>query len=405
MTQAIILAAGKSTRTHPLTITRPKPLLAVAGTTLIEHNLEQLQGVVEEVIIIIGFKGDMIKQHLGDQYKNVRITYIEQTEQLGTAHALLQAEQKAEDKFIMMPGDDIFFKEDLQKLAREDFAVLVKKVENPQEFGVFLINDGKAEELIEKPQSFISNLASTSCFAFTKEIFPLLKSCEETERGEVEIPDAINKIIKERDIKIIETKRWVPVTYAWNLLDANKAIIDAKTAGAVNTIIQGTVEEQVTIKGDVIIGENTIIKSGTYIEGPVIIGKNCIVGPNAYIRPYSTISDGCKVGNAVEIKNTILGKNTNVVHLSYIGDSILGEKVNMGGGCITANLRHDERTVRTPVKGKMVDTKRRKLGTIIGDKVHTGIHTTIYPGRKLWPHTTTMPGEVVKHDKNEGYEN
>ena len=401
MKQAIILAAGRSTRTEPLTLTKPKPLLVVAGTTLIEHNLNQLQGIVDEVILVVGYKAEMIKEHLGNTYKNIKIKYIEQSQQLGTAHALLQTESVAQESFILMPGDDLFFKEDLQKLAKETFAVLVKKVDNPENFGVFLIKDNKAQELIEKPKAFISNLASTSCFVFTKEVFPLLKECKKTERGEIEIPDAINKIIKQKDITIIEAEYWQPVTYAWNLLDANKSIMDQNKISAVKSLIQGTVEENVTIKGDVTIGSGTIIKAGTYIEGPVIIGANCTIGPNAYLRPYTSIGNGCKIGNAVEIKNTVVGVNTHMAHLSYIGDSIIGDHVNLGGGTITANLRHDGKTVSTPIKGNMVDTKRRKLGTIIGDQVHTGIHTSIYPGRKLWPNTFTSPGEVVTKDKKE----
>jgi bifunctional UDP-N-acetylglucosamine pyrophosphorylase/glucosamine-1-phosphate N-acetyltransferase len=110
------------------------------------------------------------------------------------------------------------------------------------------------------------------------------------------------------------------------------------------------------------------------------------------------IGDKCHVGQAVEIKNSILLPGTNVGHLSYLGDSILGEKVNLGAGTITSNLRHDGGAHRSPVEGRMVDTGRRKLGAIIGDGVHTGIHTSIYPGRKFWPKTSTLPGAIVDKD-------
>jgi bifunctional UDP-N-acetylglucosamine pyrophosphorylase/glucosamine-1-phosphate N-acetyltransferase len=87
-----------------------------------------------------------------------------------------------------------------------------------------------------------------------------------------------------------------------------------------------------------------------------------------------------------------------VGHLSYLGDSILGEKVNFGAGTITSNLRHDGGAHHSPIAGLMIDTGRRKLGAIIGDGVHTGIHTSIYPGRKLWPKTVTLPGAIVDKD-------
>ncbi len=84
--------------------------------------------------------------------------------------------------------------------------------------------------------------------------------------------------------------------------------------------------------------------------------------------------------------------------MSYIGDSILGDNVNLGAGTITANLRHDNANIKSPVKRDLINAGRRKLGTIIGNNVHTGIHTSIYPGRKIWPDKTTLPGEIIKKD-------
>ena len=87
-----------------------------------------------------------------------------------------------------------------------------------------------------------------------------------------------------------------------------------------------------------------------------------------------------------------------IPHLSYIGDSVIGENVNLGAGTITANLRHDNGNIKSMIKEKLIDTKRRKFGAVIGDNVHTGINTSIYPGRKIWPGKTTLPGEVIKKD-------
>ncbi|MEK6868452.1 MAG: DapH/DapD/GlmU-related protein, partial [Nanoarchaeota archaeon] len=147
------------------------------------------------------------------------------------------------------------------------------------------------------------------------------------------------------------------------------------------------------------VGKGTIIKSGVYIEGPVLIGQNCTIGPNCYIRGETTLGDGAKIGNAVEVKNSIVGNKTSIGHLSYVGDSIIADHVNFGAGTIVANLKHDDSTIKSHVGKELVDSGRRKLGTIIGDGVHTGVHSSIYPGRKLWPNTTTAPGEIVKYDK------
>lgn len=401
LTQAIILAAGKSTRTYPLTLTKPKPLLAIAGTTLIEHTLTQLEDLITNVVIVLGYEAEMIKQHLKNKFKKLNIRYVYQEEPKGTAHALLQAETYAKQQFLVLPGDDLFFKEDLAKLAasKSKYAMLAKKVEHPEHFGIVIAKQKSLQQIVEKPKQFVGNLASTSCFMLQKEIFSLLKKTKKSARNEIELTDAINALCKQEDVQVYEAASWMPITYPWHLLDANKAVLDRLVKAPQIKEKQVFVEANVTIHGFVHLGKNTIIKAGTYIEGPVIIGDNCIVGPHAYLRPYTVLGSKVKVGNAVEIKNSIIGNNTHVAHLSYIGDSILGENVNIGGGTITANLRHDEEAITTPIKGVMVDTHRKKLGAIIGDHVHTGIHTSIYPGRKLWPLTTTMPGEVVSKDK------
>ncbi|MDI6784711.1 MAG: DapH/DapD/GlmU-related protein, partial [bacterium] len=186
---------------------------------------------------------------------------------------------------------------------------------------------------------------------------------------------------------------WLPIGYLWELLNANEYLL-----AKLKTAINGTIEDRVTIKGDIVVGEGTLIKNGTYLEGPLIIGKNCSIGPNCFIRGATALGDNCQVGQGVEIKNSIILRNTFINHLSYIGDSVLGEYVNIAAGTVTANWRHDAQNVKSVVKSKLLDTGRSKFGAIIGDRVHTGIHTAIYPGRKIWPNQFTLPGQVVKQD-------
>ena len=200
------------------------------------------------------------------------------------------------------------------------------------------------------------------------------------------LPDTISKIEIDSSSKVLR--------YSWDLLAVNEELIDCIKEDVIN----GTVRERVTIDGNVVIGEGTVLLPGVFIEGNAIIGKNCKIGPNCYIRGKTHIGDNCHVGQAVEIKNSILMNNVSVGHLSYVGDSILGEKTNFGAGTTTANLRHDGSNHHSKIDGKETDTGRRKLGTIVGDNVHTGINTSIYPGRKIWSNTSTLPGDIVKKD-------
>lgn len=116
--------------------------------------------------------------------------------------------------------------------------------------------------------------------------------------------------------------------------------------------------------------------------------------------PQSTVQvlHGVCIGQSVEVKNSLAMKGASIGHLSYYGDSIVCEKTNFGAGTITANLRHDGAIHRSMVGVELRDSGRRKLGTIIGNDVHTGIHTSIYPGRKIWPGLSTRPGDIAQRD-------
>jgi UDP-N-acetylglucosamine diphosphorylase / glucose-1-phosphate thymidylyltransferase / UDP-N-acetylgalactosamine diphosphorylase / glucosamine-1-phosphate N-acetyltransferase / galactosamine-1-phosphate N-acetyltransferase len=236
-------------------------------------------------------------------------------------------------------------------------------------------------ELIEK--ILLSNDNTVFFYKLGDEEIPMAWASSKANK----IPDNINnKAEIDNSSKILR--------YSWDLLTVNEELIDSIK----EDVIKGTVRERVTIDGNVIIGEGTVLLPGVYIEGNAVIGKNCKIGPNCYIRGKTHIGDNCHVGQAVEIKNSILMNKASVGHLSYVGDSIIGENTNFGAGTTTANLRHDGSNHHSKIGGKQIDTGRRKLGVIVGDNVHTGINTSIYPGRKLWPSISTLPGEVVKKD-------
>lgn len=184
------------------------------------------------------------------------------------------------------------------------------------------------------------------------------------------------------------------IRYPWDLLRVNEELVGGLTENA----IAGELSDKATVEGVLVLGQGSRILPGVYIEGNAIIGRNCKIGPNCYLRGSTAIGDNCHVGQAVEIKNAILLPRVAIGHLSYCGDSIIGEGTNFGAGTITANYRHDGANHRSMVDGKLLDTGRRKFGAILGDDVHTGIHTSFYPGRKMWPHTSTRPGEVVQRD-------
>lgn len=397
--KAIILAAGKSTRLYPLSLTKPKPLLKIANKTILEHNLEHLKGIIDEAIIVVGYKKEMIKDFLGYEFEGIKIKYVEQKEQLGTGHAVLCAKDYINDdeKFFIVPGDDMFSKVDINNCLKHDLCVLAKKADDPSKWGI-IVKDTESNiiDIEEKPKEPKSNLANTAFWLMDKRIFKYIKRQEKTERFEIEITSALKEMIKETKVFCQDVKDyWLPIGYPWHILDANSFFLDRIKTND----IKGEIYENAVIKGKIIMEKGSQILPGVFIEGNVVIGKNTRIGPNCYIRGDTTIGDNCRVGQAVEIKNSVIGDNSNVPHLNYVGDSVIGDKCNLGAGTIIANLKHDKLNVMSMIKEKLEDTGRRKFGAVLADNVKTGINTAIYPGRKLWPDIYTHPGEIVKKDK------
>ena len=156
----------------------------------------------------------------------------------------------------------------------------------------------------------------------------------------------------------------------------------------------GLVHPLAVINGVLELGEGSVIKPGTVIEGCVKIGKNCTIGPNAYLRGQVRVGDNCVIGNAVEIKSSVLGNQVFVSHLTYIGDSWLEDDINVGGGCIFSNFRHDAGEIRMLHAGYLTPTGRNKLGCYVGAHCRIGCKCVILPGRVLPPYTQTYPGTV-----------
>jgi len=159
--KAVIMAAGESTRTYPLTVDTPKPLLKIANKEIIKHNMENLAGLVDGFVVIVGFKKEMIKKALGSEFMGKKITYVGQKERLGTGHALLQAEKQANGKIMVLNGDDLYSEKDMKKCMKHENCVLAKEVPDPEKFGVFVLKDDNVTNVIEKSANPPSRLANT----------------------------------------------------------------------------------------------------------------------------------------------------------------------------------------------------------------------------------------------------
>lgn len=185
----------------------------------------------------------------------------------------------------------------------------------------------------------------------------------------------------------------IPTTLPpWEELDALERELTAMRPDIRGSIHPLAVTENAVLQ----LGEGSRILPGTVIEGHVRIGRNCKIGPNAYLRGYVSIGDNCVIGNAVELKNSKLGNAVFISHLSYAGDSVLRDDINIGGGCILSNFRHDAGEIRMLWQGKLRCTGRNKLGCCIGSRARIGCKCVVLPGRVIPEGEQTEPGSVIR---------
>ncbi|MFX1560951.1 MAG: bifunctional sugar-1-phosphate nucleotidylyltransferase/acetyltransferase [Promethearchaeota archaeon] len=404
MKKAVILAAGDSTRMLPLSANLPKHLLPIAGKPLIFHTMEALEKAgIRELLVVYGYHAGKLREAVETQKWKMKISFVDQKERKGTAHAAGYAKKfVGKDDAILMYGDVMVGPDsfegliDRHKKRAFDLTLSVKPIEDPSAYGVVKVSRGKAKILIEKPEpeQMISNLVNAGVYAVSSPIWEAIEKTKLSPRGEYEITDSISMLIEKGNVGAYSLPSWwLDIGKPWDLLEANKVYLEA-----FERRIEGTIEDGVVVKGNVVIEEGTTVKSGAYIEGPVFIDGESVIGPNCYIRAYTSLGKRVKIGNAVEIKNSIIMDDTNVGHLSYVGDSIIGQRSNFGAGTITANLRHDNNSIFVTLKGERVNSGRRKLGAIIGDDVKTGIGTSISPGIVLHQGSQTGVGVIVKRD-------
>lgn len=391
--KAILLAAGEGKRMRPLTANRPKVLLPVGPEPMLHRLIRQLAHAgVREITIVTHYKADVVEQSVGDGSKwGVKVQYAPQGAARGTGHAVAAAKPPHDEAFLAMNGDVYLPEGQLERIvASGPGSLAAAVVANPTDFGVFRVENQLAVHVEEKSATPSSNLANAGVYYCPKGFAALLDQLKPSVRGELEFTDALNASFKERGWRVVEVADWLDVGRPWDLLTAAERALAEMPESR-----KGTVEAGATLKGKVIVEEGAVVKAGSYVEGPVYIGKNCQVGPNCYLRPQTVLLEGAKVGNGVEIKASLLMENAHAAHLSYVGDSVLGQRVNFGAGTLVANLRHDGKTVKVLQDGQRVDSRRRKLGVIVGDDAHLGINTSLNVGVMLPADATTAPGEVV----------
>jgi len=329
--KAVILAAGEGKRLRPFTDTMPKVMLPIANKPILAHVIDAVKDAgIHDIIVIVGYKKERIMEYFADNTES-QLTLIEQSKQLGTAHALLKAKEaitktKEDESFLVLAGDNYIDSESIAMMisSPETPSILIKKHKQLSKYGAVTIKDEHVEQLIEKPKKEISPFVSTGIYKFNASIFSTIE--QQIQEGSYTLSDTIQLLIKQGiKIRTFQANLWLDAVYPWDLIELNETIIPS-----IPTMTNGIIEKNVTIKGPVFIGKNTRISSGTYIIGPVIIGENCEIGPYSCIFPSTSIGDNSIIKAFSYIENSILMEETRIGPQSTIYHSIISRGTTTG---------------------------------------------------------------------------
>jgi len=334
--KGIILHGGHGTRLRPLTHTGPKQLLPIANKPMSQYALEDLKkaGIKDIAIIIGGVYPERVKEYYGDgKTLDVNITYVYQDKPKGISHAIgLCKDFIKDDKFVVYLGDNVLRKDLLVytkkfQESNSDAMILLCEVDDPSRFGMAELdkNNQTITKIVEKPKNPTSNLAVIGVYFLTPKIFEIIKKLKPSQRGELEITDALQLLMDEGNTIAYDTVTgwWKDTGTPEDVLHANSLILDS--IGKENQFV---INKDAKIQENIVIGKNSTISEDSFVKGPAIIGENCVIGPSARIGPYVSVGDNSKVKNC-DIENSILMENTTISSKIHIKDSIIanGSKI------------------------------------------------------------------------------
>ncbi len=382
--KAIILAAGAGTHLSPFSETRPISMIGVAGRTVFDNTLGLLKSAgINDIFTVVGHKSEKLIKRLQEQEPNgMNLHYVEQKRKLGIGHAVMQVKNKiSPGEYFMLVYGDILTADNIYNKTQQSFhsfkcpvASICLPPSNQMFGNVFLNARMEITKIIEKPKgNNLGNYVLSGVFVLPATFFELLEATGNS------MEKALKKLVAEGKLRAsMWEDEWQDVVYPWEILTGNKIIMDSWQESSIAKT--ATLEANVTLQGIVRIEPGAIIKSGAVLEGPCCIGEGSYIGNNSLIRSYTSVGKNCSVGSGVELKNCVVMDNSQIGRLSFVGDSVLGENVDMGAGCMTVNRTVDWKQISVKNSKRPTATGMTKLGAFLGDDVVVGAGNTLHPG-------------------------
>ena len=371
--QAVILAAGEGTRLRPLTRTRPKPMLPIGNRPLLEHVLEAGKAAgIDEFVFVVGYKRERIQSHFGDGDDwGVDIEYAVQETQLGTGHALLQAEPHVDDNFIALNGDRIVEPSAISAVIEERRetgrpVMAVTRHRTPENYGVVELDGRSVESIEEKPpvHTVKTDYINAGVYGLGETVFDDLRAADS--EGELEITSVLRDY---RDaLRAIRFDGlWLDVSYHWDVLPVNSRMLD-----------RGAPERD----------ETAAVHGAATVVGATALGSDVRVRPGATVLPGTALGDNVEVGSNAVVSNSVVFPDATIGDGAVVRDCVVGENASIG-----PNVTIEGGAADVVVDGAVHSGVR--LGGVVGDNTRLGGGATISPGTVIGNHARVESGTTL----------
>ncbi len=397
--QAVILAAGESSRFWPLAEGGHKSLFLLLGRPIIAHTIEALRRARITEIVIVQAPNRAIEAHLGNGASlGVKLSYVVQPEPRGMGDALTRAESLLKEIFLVVNPQHITADEiipQMSALASGADAVLVGcETDRPHEYGIVKLDKDQALDLVEKPAPGTepSRTRLVGIYLLTKRALDFYRRVPEQPYA---FEEALKLLMREGMVRLLQISKEPPtLKYPWDLFPLAQLLMDRKMREQ-KIAPSAQIHPSAILEGPVWIGENVKIFEHAVIKGPCYIGDHCVIGTGSLVREYSNLEAHTVIGAHAEVARSIFQRDCST-HSGYFGDSIFDEAVKIGAGTVTANVRNDRGFIRPWVKGARVETGLKKLGAIVGRQTHIGICAMLMPGVLIGSRCEIGPGSLVR---------
>ena len=402
--KVLFLCGGNGKRMLPLT--EDKFLLKFLGKTLLEHQMQIVvdMGLTNLILVCNPQSYERVKA-ITQRFPSASIEIAVQEKPLGIANALESAAHLMEEELMIVNPNDIFDATAYTALLKSRHQnkaaahIIGYRVKNYFPGGYLVANEkGDLISIVEKPGAGNEPSDTVNVLVHLhsnpKDLLDYITKVETEKDDKYErVLDAMCKDGKHVHV-VPYSDSWYAIKYPWNILESVRYFID-RAKSYISPSAQ--ISSHAVIDGKVIIGDNAKVLENAVIRGPVYIGPRTVIGNSTLVRAYSHIGADCVVGFATEIKGSYIGDGSGF-HMSYVGDSVVGERCNFGAGTITANWRFDEKTISVQVNDNPMNTGRDKFGVVIGNNCRTGINVSIMPGIKIGPNSIIGPSVCLTED-------